>query len=397
MLWTVLKRNISPWQIAGYALATLVGLTIVLIALQFYADVSSTLGSPGTSPAGVELMGKRTKVISKPVSLRNTLSGKAPAFSAEEIAAISSQPWAADVSAFRASDYSVWAGIELGGRTLSTALFFESVPDRYIDIDTPDWTFDPEHPEIPVIIAKDYLTLYNFGFAASGRMPAVSEAMLSSIPMQVTLSGRGRTATLPARIVGFSSQLNTIAVPESFMEWAHERFGSDMPEPPSRLIIATADPSDPAIDKYLSAQAYDVAGPSNDLGRASRFLTVLTVVIVCIGGIITLLALGILVLSLYLLVQKNRRDIAVLVMLGFTPGSVARRYVCLAAAVNAGILVLASGLLLLLRGVWEEPLREIDFAPASPLVSLFCGVAIMAVVTVLNVAIIRRLIWKIAK
>ena len=37
----LLRRNISAGQIAGYAVANLVGLLIVLTAIQFYRDVTS--------------------------------------------------------------------------------------------------------------------------------------------------------------------------------------------------------------------------------------------------------------------------------------------------------------------------------------------------------------------
>lgn len=40
-VWRLLRHNISAGQIAGYALASFVGLAIVLTAIQFYRDVSS--------------------------------------------------------------------------------------------------------------------------------------------------------------------------------------------------------------------------------------------------------------------------------------------------------------------------------------------------------------------
>lgn len=397
MLRLVLKRNISIIQMAGYALAVLVGLVIVMTAVQFYGDAGSALSKSAAGGAGIELTGKRNIIISKPVSLRNTLSGTAPSFSDAEIEALRSQPWAGTVSGLKASDYGVWAGVELGGRTLSTALFFESVPDRLLDIPADDWSFDPEHPSVPIIISKDYLTLYNFGFAATGRMPAISEGMLSQIPIVVTLSGNGHTATLPARIVGFSSWLNTIAVPETFMDWAHSRFGtSDGREQPSRLIIETSDPTDPAIEKYLAAEAYDVAGPGDGgMGRASRFVVILATVVSTVGVIITLLALGILVLSLYLLVQKNSRAISGLMLLGYSPGQITSCYFRMVAAINAGVTLAACGALLLLRRLWQEPMTEIDMPPVSPLAAIVTGVTVMLVVTAVNYGVIRRLVRRV--
>ena len=40
-VWRLLRHNISVGQLAGYAIANLVGLAIVLTAVQFYRDVTT--------------------------------------------------------------------------------------------------------------------------------------------------------------------------------------------------------------------------------------------------------------------------------------------------------------------------------------------------------------------
>lgn len=394
MIWKLLRRNISIWQIAGYAFSTLVGLIIVLVALQFYRDVSGGLQADSSEDGGFGLISKRNIVISKPVGLKSSISGKAPAFSKSDIADLSRQKWSGAVMPFQAADFKVWAGLDLGGRSLSTALFFESVPDSIIDISPDEWSFNPAQPLIPIIISKDYLTLYNFGFAASGNMPMLSEGMIGSVPLTVTIAGRGRTATLPARIVGFSSWLNTVAVPQAFMDWAHDSFGEEQLAEPSRLVVELADPSDPAIDEYLSAHGYEVAGPDNDLGRVSFFLTLLTSVIASIGALITLLALGILILSLYLLVQKNRKAISGLLLLGYTPREVSARYLGLVMSVNVSVLLLACVALPFIRGLWVSGLEALSIRPASLWFSLGIGALIMIVISTLNALTIRRLVTR---
>lgn len=386
----LLRKNISAWQIGGYAVAMLVGLTIVAVAVQFYRDVAGALTSDGEQ----ELIGKHNIVISKPVGLSSTLSGKTPSFSPDDIADIEAQPWAGKIAPFQAADFSVWAGVDFGGRSLSTSLFFESLPDDVVDVDLDKWTFDPAKPVIPILISKDYLTLYNMGFAQSGGFPVVSEGMFSSIPLTVGLRGNGLTATLPARIVGFSSWLNTVAVPQSFMDWAHRRFGSGESGRPSRLVVEVTDAADPSVKSFLDSRGYEVAGPQNDLGRAAYFLRVITSVIAGVGGIIALLALGILVLSLFLLVQKNRRTISGLLMLGYTEGAVARSYIRLVAMVNFVVFVLAAAALLIVKGRWAVPLEAIDIYPASVWPTLVAALVLMLVVTAINAVVIRRLVGK---
>lgn len=389
MITRLLKRNISVWQIAGYSVATLVGVVIVMAAVQFYRDLGAALGAGG---GGVEIISPRNLVISKSVGLINTLGGSAPSFSPDEIEELRSRPWVTGVSPFQASDFRVRAGAEFGGRGMSTDLFFESVPDRLVDSDIEGFVFDPADPAIPIVISKDYLALYNFGFASSGRMPVVSEGVISGIPITVSLSGNGRVDVYPARIVGFSSWLNTICVPQSFMDWAHDIYGSGIPQAPSRLIVEVSDPSDPDVMRYMDDNGYVVAGPEDDSGRAVYLLRLVTATIAAVGGVITLLALFILVLSIFLLVQKNSRTIAGLLLLGYSPAEVSRCYIVLTAIVNGAVLVLAVAGVLLLERLWTPALEALGAVPSAPWLSILAGAALLGAITAVNSLIIRRLV-----
>lgn len=393
MIRTLLKRNISPWQIAGYAVATLVGVAIVMLAVQFYFDLGGALGIK--SDSDINLVSPRNMVISKPVGLGNTLSGNAPSFSRHEIEQIEAQPWVSAISAFQASDFGVWAGVDFGGRSLSSAMFFESIPDQLVDESISGFNFDPEHPLIPIVISKDYLALYNFGFATSGGLPVVSEGIISSIPLRVTLSGNGRRDTFDARIIGFSNWINTICVPRSFMDWAHNIYGSGAPSEPARLIIEVNDPSDPEVNKFMAHNNYIVAGPEDNSGRASYLLRIVSASVAAVGAVITLLALFILALSLFLLIHKNSQSISGLLLLGYTPSEVSRFYMALVGIINAAVLLLAMTALLLISRLWHPAVEALGASPASPFAAIAVGVAVLALISAVNCAIIRRMVAKL--
>ena len=46
LLWKLLRRHLSVVQLGGFTLANLVGATIVLTALQLYADLRPILTQP---------------------------------------------------------------------------------------------------------------------------------------------------------------------------------------------------------------------------------------------------------------------------------------------------------------------------------------------------------------
>ena len=108
------------------------------------------------------------------------------------------------------------------GIHLSTEMFFESVPDEYVDVNLDKWHFDEFSQVIPIIIPRNYLNLYNFGFAQSRSLPKLSEGLMNLIQMDISLRGNGRVEQFKGKIVGFSNRLNTILVPQTFMDWANK-------------------------------------------------------------------------------------------------------------------------------------------------------------------------------
>ncbi|MDE6393914.1 MAG: ABC transporter permease, partial [Duncaniella sp.] len=128
----LLRRNISAGQIAGYAIANLVGLLIVLTAIQFYRDVTSA------DDAADSFISSDYLIISKRVTGVQGLFGGdssgATTFTPAEISDIDSQPWADGTGSFTAADFNVTARIDIAGVSMSTALFLESIPNQFFDI-----------------------------------------------------------------------------------------------------------------------------------------------------------------------------------------------------------------------------------------------------------------------
>lgn len=394
-VWRLTRRNISVGQIAGYAIANLVGLTIVLTAFQFWRDTRAGSADGDSEP----FFKSDYMVVSRQVSELGSLMGAKSGFSDEDIAGLLAQPWAEKVGRFTPARFNVAGTVSLGGRSISSQMFLESIPDEFFDIQPEGWHIDPEDysAEVPVVVSKDYLALYNFGFATSSGMPRISENLVEKVPLHISLSGNGRQTVRRARIVGFSSRINTIAVPENFMKWANAAFQNPMAaggNEVSRLIIKVSDPGNPAIERYMEENGIEVSGGKLQSGRTAYFLSIVSMVVIVIGAVISALAFFILMLSIFLLLQKNRDKLHRLMQLGYTPTQVASHYYLLVAIVNASILILACVAMLLLSSMWKAPFRDLGLASVSPAVTIFTGIALMAIVTAINFMAIKRIVKK---
>ncbi|MDE6831584.1 MAG: hypothetical protein K2J07_02450, partial [Muribaculaceae bacterium] len=385
-VWRLLKRNISAGQILGYALANFVGLAIVLTAVQFYTDVKAAYSTADSS------LGRDYLVISREIKG----IGSRPNFTNRELEEIREQPWVESVGEFTASRFESVikvnlapgavgnTGFSMPSRGISTAAFFESLPDRFFDKLPEGWDWEPNpyggpQPRVPIVLSKDYLTLFNFGFAASYGFPTVSERTVSAVPLSLIIIDGAQRIYLEAYIAGFSSRINTIAVPESFMTWANDRYASGAPvKGPSRLILEVSDPGNPEIKAFMEENSYEVAGDKMSSSDSAYFLRLITGIVIGVGVLISILAFFILMLSIFLLVQKSREKLRDLILLGYTPGSVAGYYYRLVATVNLLVVALAVVAVFAVRHFWSNGIESVSAEEGSvmPMLLIACGVLV---------------------
>ncbi|MBQ4006961.1 MAG: ABC transporter permease, partial [Muribaculaceae bacterium] len=365
--------------------ANLIGLTIVILAVQFYNDVLPIFNDEES------FIRKDYVIITRNISSAGAIMGTSAEFSDEDIADIEQQPWCRKVGRFTSSKFSVVASI--GGGTspmIRTMFFFESIPNSFLDVDSTSWHFNPQRPQVPVIMSREYLSLYNFGFAATQGMPKVSEGEVSSVPLNFNLSGNGHYDMMGGRIVGFSNRLNTIIVPDEFMRWANARYGTGEVQQPLRLIIEVNRPGDPKIQSYMDAHKYMIAGDKMASSKTYYLLTLVIIIVIVIGVLISLLSFFVLMLSIYLLLQKNTKKLQDLLLLGYSPAQVSKPYVKMVFFINVAVLVASIVLMLLARSCYMPMLREMGTKGGSIVPALIVAVVIMGAITAGNVWAIRR-------
>ena len=389
LVWKLMRRHISLAQLAGFFFANLCGMVIVLLSIQFYQDVAPVFTQ------GDSFMKKDYIIVSKKVSTIGSFVGKSTTFSTMEIDEIKEQPFAKAVGEFTPSSFQVSAGVgmEQLGLNLSTAMFFESVPDRYVDVASDDWHFEPGQEEVPIIIPRNYLNLYNFGFAQSRSLPQISEGVIHMVNLEVRISGAGRRDVYKGKIAGFSDRLNTILVPESFMTWANTHYASDSSvKEPSRLIVEVGNPTDDRIARFFRERGYETEDDKLDAGKTTWFLKVVVGIVLAVGLIISVLSFYILMLSIYLLLQKNTTKLENLLLIGYSPARVALPYQMLTIGLNALVLVLSVGVVLWIRTLYVDVVAKMfpSMGSGSWWLMLVVGVLLFVTVSVLNVWAVRK-------
>lgn len=392
LIGRLLRQHVSPLQLAGFALANLCGMLIVVLAFQFYRDTAAIFSGEDN------FLHANYLVVNKRIGTGTTLSGRTPTFDAEEIDDMRSQPFISEVGFFTNTTYDVHAQLGINGQQLlSSELYFESVPDAYIDIDTQAWTYRPGTDSVPIILPRVYINMYNFGFAHNKSLPKISEGVLSMIDVAIRIDGRQGQQRFAGKVVGFSKRLHTILVPQAFMDWSNATFGTKDPQPPSRVILKVDNPTDERLATYLEDNQYEEETDNLDAEKTSYFLRVVLTLVIIVGLLIAAMSFYMLLLSIYLLVQKNAEKLRNLLLIGYPPAIVARPYQRLAIVLNVAVLIIAILAVALIRPRYMDIITALfpNLDDGSLWPAIIIGGIICAVVCMLNVVVIRRKISQV--
>lgn len=387
LLYQILWKDHNRAHLLGAFLGTLAGFVLLLGGIQFYVDIRSVLTE------NRDLLDPEYIVINKKINIGQTLGLAGAGFTEEEIKEIEEQPFADQVAAFLSNQFPISAYTENESfPDFYTELFFEAIPDEFIDVKSEDWQWDPEEGTVPVIIPQDYLNLYNFGFAPSQGLPQIPKGVISMINFKLRLQGKGKGNfdVYQGRIVGFSNRVSSILVPIDFLEWANQNYGYFKKSDPSQVILVSKDPTDPNIIRFLEERGYDTIREKLKSSRMNIILKFVISFLVVVAAIIIGLAFLVFLLSLQLMISRSSDKIRRLNKLGFHYREISRPYIVLLLLLMTGITGLSLLITSLLAGQLHQTADAWSLTISSSLHGIIYGTALILVllISVANVTAI---------
>jgi hypothetical protein len=307
MLNKILWKHKNKWQIFGAALGTFIGMFLLLQSVQLYSDLQNLMDGTANSREDGYLM------INKKVSLLNTLGG-ASTFSQDDISTLKKQNFIAAVGEFKSNQFKVSASSQLLG--FYSEMFMEAVPDQFMDVKPRGWNWSAGDEEVPLVISRDYLALYNFGFAPSQGYPQFTQSTIKQVSFTITTNGNGIVKRYRGRIAGFSDRINSILVPQSFLDYANANFGNGKADAPSRLILSTDNPYSENLNNFLAENNYEISRGRVIGEQLKVLLQLLLSVVGVIGVIIVLLSFLVFILNFQLVIAESSQDIELLLQIG---------------------------------------------------------------------------------
>jgi len=358
ILNSLIRKNQKLGTVVLATFGMAIGYFILFIALQLYFDLTITLNKDKG------LFQKDFIVINKKISLLNTVKFIDTGFSNDEISLMQKQNFVEKVGLITSNKFKVGAFTD-GNADIPpfyAEMFFESVPDEFMDIQSSDWQWDSLSSFIPIVIPRDYLKLYNFGFAQSQNLPQISEEIAGKALADFIIEGNGKKIRMKGRIIGFTDRINSILVPEDFMNWANHHLGRiQESKQPSRLIMVCKDPATPELIGFLNEHNYEANTQQTKSSRLNTLLQIILGMVSVIGILIIALALIIFIVSFKLMIARAQETINKLFLIGYHYLSLAKKYIFLYSILIALVYAISLSAVVLAKSYLNVIFKEIGY------------------------------------
>ncbi len=393
VLWTKKSRI----QVAGAVFGAFTGMFLLLFAIQIYTDISATLKGQ------TDLVGGDFLVINKKVSILETAKLSKPSFSEKDIEEIRDQDFIESSGFFTPNLFEVFGSFQGGKRedTLFwTSMFFESLPDEFLDVSPDKWKWEPGDSMIPIIIPGDFVNLYNFALAPSQNLGLLSRKTLEMARFTLDINaGNRKKIRAYASIVGYSDRINSVLVPINFMEYANANWATKKAGQPLRMILKVKDITDERLSKFLADNKYET---NQEKMRGSRLRFIMTIIVSIAAGIgilIVGLSLLIFVLSFRIMIARSASSIRLLLELGFRHTTIAKHYTKIFGLLFGAVLALTYAALFLSKFVMNNYFKEnnLDVPGIISAWVILGGIVFAGIFFLVNVMDIRKEIRGIGK
>lgn len=389
MLNQLLKKIIQKGVGRGRSIMAAIGLTIamllILSAVQIQVNYNELLYGKNNQDSIANFL-----VVAKVIDgnkRQNVLS-------TSDIKNLKDQPFIEKVGLLTASRFKVSAQSPSDRFPFYTDMFFESVPDEFIDVRSEAWKWEPGSTTIPLIIPNQFLDLYNFGFAPSQNLMQLTQSMVMSLPIVLNVTFQGQPVRFTGKVVGFSDRISSVLVPENFLALANKQFATQSDTRPSRVVIRTNDPGNPALVKYLNEHGLVTDADKTRFSQYRRIVSAVVNVSWLTGAVMLLFAILVFSLFIQLTIASTKNEIHLLITIGASPGQLQRFLLKQFLPVNIFITVGCVAIVIILQYILHNLLlkQNMFINQWISLYTILCALIILVVIWVVNIVTIRKYI-----
>ena len=315
MLKKVLFQNQDKTQLFIAVVGSVIGMIFLISSIHYLIRVNE-FGK------GEEILGPNTMIIQKKVSNSSSLKITKNDFSNEEIERFKNETFVADAQAVICNNFNV---LLLTDDPLvpkfSSDVFLQTVNAKFLDVPGKNWTWKEGDTIVPIVMPRDFLVMLNTFMSASG-IPQVSEDLAKDINFKLRISNETKKDFITARIVGFTNEIPSLLVPESFMSYANQKYATVKENKITNVMISSKEGEFGEMEKFLEERGLESRKSQVVIGKLKSIVSTLFVVLLVISVVTVVVSGLVLIQYMQLLIANNQYQIRTLLRLGYNPNKI---------------------------------------------------------------------------
>lgn len=344
MLRKLLFKNQDRKQLIIAMIGAFMGITFLITSIHYLIRVNE-FGE------GEEILGPNTIIVQKTISNASVISLAKTDFSKAEIEKMKQEPFILDVKPVIANNFSVsfQTDDELVPYFRSD-VFIQTLDKEFLEIDATDWEWNEGDTVVPIIMPRDFIVMLNTFMSAKG-IPQISDDLAMDINFKFTLESVDgqKKEWVNAKIIGFTSVVAAILVPENFMTYGNDNFSDGSEQKITQIMISGKESEFGLVEEMLKKRGLESKESQMVIGRLKSMIGTLFLVVLGISIIAVFVSCLVLLQYMQLLMSRNAYEVRTLIRIAYHPKILVRRFFLYFVKVFGIVGAIGVGLFVLLK------------------------------------------------
>lgn len=312
MLPKLLFQNQDKKQLVIAIVGAFLGMTFLVTSIHYLIRVNEF-------GRGAEILGPNTIIVQKKVNNSAVLGLAKTDFSEREIEKMKTEKFIQDVQPVISNNFDV--SFETNDPLVPrfrSDVFIQTVDPKFLDVKSEKWHWKEGDSIVPIIMPRDFLVMLNTFMSASG-IPQVSDEVAKDIKFRFTISNDTGKEWINAKIIGFTNEVASILVPQSFMEYGNVKFSLSEEHKITQIMISGKESEFGLVEEFLETRGLESKNSQMVVGRLKSMVGTLILVILGVSVIAVFAAGLVLIQYLQLLMTRNDYEVRTLLRIGYHP------------------------------------------------------------------------------
>jgi hypothetical protein len=321
MLNKLLFKNQDRKQLVIAMIGAFMGITFLITSIHYLIKVNE-FGQ------GADILGPNTIIVQKKVSNSSSLNLTKTDFSKNEIKSMIDEPFIKDVRPVISNNFDVsFQTDDPMVPYFRTDVFIQTVDENFLDVKTTKWHWSKGDQFVPIIMPREFLVMLNTFMSASG-IPQVSDDLAMGIKFKFKLwnSEKQIEERVDAKIIGFTNEVSSLLVPESFMKYGNDMYSDGSDQKITQIMISGEESQFGLVEDLLTKRGLESKNSQMMIGRLKSVVGTLILVVLGVSIIAVFVSGLVLIQYMQLLMSRNLYEVRTLMRMGYHPSELIKAF-----------------------------------------------------------------------